>query len=169
MYTMKEVCQIVGWSYETLKYYCKEGLIPNVKRDKNNYRVFDENNIEWIKGLQCLKKCGMSLKDMRMYLDYCMQGPVYIPERVDMLNETKDMRDRILFEKIPSSQKWLPVIVNAMRDGKVIEMTYQSFWRDEPNTYTAKPYCLKLFKQRWLYQTRKVDTKIFLVNTYLPK
>ena len=45
MYTMKEVCQIIGWSYETLKYYCKEGLIPNVKRDKNNYRVFDENNI----------------------------------------------------------------------------------------------------------------------------
>ena len=45
MYTMKEVCQIVGWSYETLKYYCKEGLIPNVKRDKNNYRIFDENNI----------------------------------------------------------------------------------------------------------------------------
>ena len=47
MYTMKEVCQIVGWSYETLKYYCKEGLIPNVKRDKNNYRVFDENNIAY--------------------------------------------------------------------------------------------------------------------------
>ena len=87
----------------------------------------------------------------------------------NMLNETKDLRERILFEKIPSSQKWLPVIVNAMRDGKVIEMTYQSFWRDEPNTYTAKPYCLKLFKQRWLYQTRKVDTKFFLVNTFLPK
>ena len=98
MYTMKEVCQIVGWSYETLKYYCKEGLIPNVKRDKNNYRVFDENNIEWIKGLQCLKKCGMSLKDMRMYLDYCMQGPVSIPERVDMLNETKEDLERRLSE-----------------------------------------------------------------------
>ena len=67
----------------------------------------------------------------------------------NLLNETKDMRDRILFEKIPSSQKWLPAIVNAMRDGKVIEMTYQSFWRDEPNTYIAKPYCLKIFKQRW--------------------
>lgn len=98
MYTMKEVCQIVGWSYETLKYYCKEGLIPNVKRDKNNYRVFDENNIEWIKGLQCLKKCGMILKDMRMYLDYCMQGPVSIPERVDMLNETKEDLERRLAE-----------------------------------------------------------------------
>ena len=67
----------------------------------------------------------------------------------NLLNESKDMRDRILFEKIPSSQKWLPVIVNAMRDGKVIEMTYQSFWRDEQSTFMAKPYCLKLFKQRW--------------------
>lgn len=67
----------------------------------------------------------------------------------NLLNESRDMHDRILFEKIPSSQKWLPAIVNAMRDGRVIEMTYQSFWRDEPNTYKAKPYCLKLFRQRW--------------------
>ena len=67
----------------------------------------------------------------------------------NLLKESRGMRDRILFEKIPSSQRWLSVILNAMRDGKVIEMTYQSFWRDEPNTYKAQPYCLKLFKQRW--------------------
>ena len=67
----------------------------------------------------------------------------------NLLNESSDMRDRILFEKIPSSQKWLPVIVNAMRDKKTVEVTYQSFTRDEPTTFTAHPYCLKLFKQRW--------------------
>ena len=67
----------------------------------------------------------------------------------NLLNESSDMRDRILFEKIPSSRKWLPVIVNAMRDKKAVEVTYQSFWRDEPNTFTLHPYCLKLFKQRW--------------------
>ena len=76
----------------------------------------------------------------------------------NLLNETKDMRDRILFEKIPSSQKWLLVIVNAMRDGKVIEMTYQSFTKYEPSTYKAKPYCLKLFKQRW-YMLAKSEGK----------
>lgn len=76
----------------------------------------------------------------------------------NLLNETKDMRDRILFEKIPSSYKWLPVIVNAMRDGKVIEMTYQSFWKNEPCTYKANPYCLKLFKQRW-YMLAKSEGK----------
>ena len=67
----------------------------------------------------------------------------------NLLNESTDMRDRILFEKIPSSQKWLPVIVNAMRDRNAIEITYQSFWRNEPSTFILHPYCLKLFKQRW--------------------
>ena len=67
----------------------------------------------------------------------------------NMLNESSGMRDRIIFEKIPSSRKWLQVIVNAMRDGKAVEITYQSFRREEPSTFTIHPYCLKLFKQRW--------------------
>ena len=67
----------------------------------------------------------------------------------NLLNESSDMRDRILFEKIPSSQKWLPAIVNAMRDGKAVEVTYQSFTRAEPNTFIVHPWCLKLFRQRW--------------------
>ena len=67
----------------------------------------------------------------------------------NLLNESSDMRDRILFEKIPSSQKWLPSIVNAMRDGKAVEITYQSFTRSEPNTFVVHPWCLKLFRQRW--------------------
>ena len=67
----------------------------------------------------------------------------------NLVNEAGGLRNRILFEKIPSSQKWLSPIVEAMKDGKAIEMTYQSYTRTEPNTFTAHPYCLKLFKQRW--------------------
>lgn len=44
MYTMMQVCKETGLTYQTLKYYCNEGLIPNVKRDKNNRRVFDERD-----------------------------------------------------------------------------------------------------------------------------
>jgi len=58
----------------------------------------------------------------------------------NLLNETKDMRDRILFEKIPSSQRWLSTIVNAMKDGKAVDLTYQSYNRTEPNTFEAHPY-----------------------------
>ena len=67
----------------------------------------------------------------------------------NLLNESRDMRDRILFEKIPSSHRWLTVIVNAMRDGKAVDMTYQSYKRSEPHSFVAHPYCLKLFRQRW--------------------
>lgn len=96
MYSMKEVCEIVGISYETLKFYCKEGLVPNVKRNKNNYRVFDDRNIEWLKGLQCLRKCGMSIKDMKQYMQLCTEGKKSIPNRKGMLNKTKtDLLKRI--------------------------------------------------------------------------
>ena len=72
----------------------------------------------------------------------------------NLLNESTDMRDRILFERIPSSYRWLPVIVNAMRDRKAVELTYKSFWRDEESTFTVHPYCLKLFRQRWYMLAR---------------
>ncbi len=67
----------------------------------------------------------------------------------NLLRESADMRSRILFEKVPSSSKWLSVIVNAMRDGKALEMTYQSFKSTESTTFETHPYCLKIFRQRW--------------------
>lgn len=85
MYSMKETCQMVGLPYETLKYYCNEGLIPNVKRDKNNYRVFDDKNINWINSLTCLKNCDMTISEMKEYLELCLQGPSTISERKRIL------------------------------------------------------------------------------------
>ena len=76
-----------------------------------------------------------------------------------ILNETKDMRDKILFESVPSNKRWLPEIVNAIRDRKTIEMTYQSFYQDKPSTFEAHPWCLKLFKQRWYMLARSVNHK----------
>lgn len=86
-FTMMEVCREAGMTYQTLKFYCNQGLIPNVKRDKNNRRVFDEHNLEWIKSLICLKKCGMSITEMRDYLQLCLEGEASIPKRKEMLAE----------------------------------------------------------------------------------
>ena len=74
MYSMKEVCEKVGMTYETLKFYCNKGLIPNVKRDQRNYRVFDDQDVAWIKSLSCLKRCGMSMMEMKEYVDLCLKG-----------------------------------------------------------------------------------------------
>ncbi|WP_455631355.1 MerR family transcriptional regulator [Megamonas sp.] len=85
MYTMKQACKLTNLPYETLKFYCNEGLIPNIKRDKNNYRVFDERNIRWINNMQCLKRCGMGIKEMKDYLKLCLEGQPTIPARMEML------------------------------------------------------------------------------------
>ena len=90
MYSMKEACTLTNMTYENLKFYCNEGLVPNVKRDRRNYRVFDEHDIKWIQSLNCLKSCGMSLAEMKQYLALCMEGEGTIPERKVILAEKKE-------------------------------------------------------------------------------
>lgn len=90
LYGMKEACRKTGMSYETLKFYCNQGLVPNVKRDRNNYRVFDDRDIRWLEGLLCLKKCGMSIRDMKVYMQLCLQGKDSIQARKEMLDVLKE-------------------------------------------------------------------------------
>ena len=90
LFTMMQVCKETNMTYQTLKFYCNEGLIPNVKRDKNNRRVFDKRDVAWIKSLTCLKKCGMSIQEMKEYLDLCLQGEETIPRRKVMLAQKQE-------------------------------------------------------------------------------
>jgi DNA-binding transcriptional MerR regulator len=101
VYSMKEACTLTNMIYENLKFYCNEGLVPNVKRDRRNYRVFDEHDIKWIQSLNCLKSCGMSIAEMKQYLALCMEGEGTIPERKMILAEKKET----LLQSITELQK----------------------------------------------------------------
>lgn len=90
MFSMKDVCAQTGLTYETLKFYCNEGLVPNVKRDAANRRVFDEYDVAWIKGLQCLKNCSMGLREMKTYTDLCLQGEASILQRKLILAQKRE-------------------------------------------------------------------------------
>lgn len=90
MYTMMQVCKETGLTYQALKFYCNEGLIPDVKRDGNNRRIFDERNVKWIKDLVCLKRCGMSIQEMKEYLELCLMGQSTIPQRQELLREKQE-------------------------------------------------------------------------------
>ena len=110
MYSMKEACTLTNMTYENLKFYCNEGLVPNVKRDRRNYRVFDEHDIKWIQSLNCLKSCGMSIAEMKQYLALCMEGEGTIPERKVILAEKKET----LLKSITELQK--AVALTGSRD-----------------------------------------------------
>lgn len=90
MYTMKQACEKTGLAYETLKFYCNQGLVPNVKRDKNNRRIFNDKDIAWIRSLHCLKNCGMSISEMREYVNLCLVGESSISERKVILEAKKN-------------------------------------------------------------------------------
>lgn len=96
IYTMMQTCREVGMTYEALKFYCNQGLVPNVKRNALNRRVFDEHDIAWINSLTCLKNCGMSIEEMKEYMALCLQGASTIPQRKLILAEKKkQLRSRM--------------------------------------------------------------------------
>lgn len=121
LFTMKKTCDKTGMNYETLKYYCNEGLVPNVKRDKNNRRVFDEKDVAWIKDLSCLKHCNLSIAEMKAYLEDCLKGPSSIPARQKLLEQKR----KLLLEEIERLNDsvayidWKQKFYNNIQSGKI--------------------------------------------------
>jgi len=67
----------------------------------------------------------------------------------NLINESHKLKQRILFEEIPSGRLYLAPIIAAMRDNLTIKLVYQSFLNTEPHIFEVEPYCVKVFKQRW--------------------
>lgn len=73
-----------------------------------------------------------------------------------LINESHHLKRRILFEEIPSGQRFLTQIIEAMRDSLTMDMNYQSFWNEKPTQFEVEPFCVKVFRQRWYVVARSV-------------
>lgn len=103
MLTVKEVSKKFNISEYTLRYYTDENLIPSIKRDKNNIRVFEEESLNWLKTIICLRKCGMYIKSIKEYVDLCIIGDSTILQRLDIINSQKVIIDKKIQELKESS------------------------------------------------------------------
>ena len=70
-YTIKQMAEMFGVTEHTLRFYTDKGLLP-CARDSGNRRVFDEESVNWMQGIQCLKGCGASLEDIQAYCRLCL-------------------------------------------------------------------------------------------------
>ena len=70
------------------------------------------------------------------------------------LANSQTVKDRILLEDVPSGQEYLQAIIEAMKENRVVNITYHSYWKDEENNFDVQPYCVKLFRQRWYLVAR---------------
>lgn len=89
MYTIKEVAKIMDVSEHTLRFWAKNGFIPDIIRDRNNIRLFSEHTLGWVKIVKCLRNVGVDLKSVKKYIDLCLIGNSTINERYDIILETK--------------------------------------------------------------------------------
>ena len=83
MYSIGQVAEMFGLPISTLRYYDKQGLFPNMER-VSGIRKFSEEEIEALRVIECLKKAGMEIKDIRQFMDWCVEGPATYPQRKAM-------------------------------------------------------------------------------------
>lgn len=77
----------------------------------------------------------------------------------NLINESHQLKHRILFEEIPSGQRFLTQIIEAMRDERTIALTYRNFGKEASATFEIEPFCVKVFRQRWYLVARSVSDK----------
>lgn len=102
-YTIAQVAEKVDLTAYTLRYYEKEGLLPFVERDEHGNRLFKENDIEWIMLICCLRDTGMSVAEIKRYVDLCMEGDGTIEVRRKIILEHK----KVLEQKIEQLKEYL--------------------------------------------------------------
>ncbi len=87
--TVGEMAQRMELSTSTLRYYEKEGLLPTVNRTDGGQRLYQEEDEQRLRIIACLKKTGMSIRDIRSFMDWCAQGDETIPQRKQLMERQR--------------------------------------------------------------------------------
>ena len=90
VYTVGEMTKLLGITASTLRYYDKEGLLPFVERSSGGIRVFQKSDFEGLQVIGCMKKAGMSIKDIRQYIEMALQGDDTIGLRLAMFRHQQE-------------------------------------------------------------------------------
>jgi DNA-binding transcriptional MerR regulator len=101
MYTVKEVAKKLNLTEHTIRFYTDKGLVPNLQRNKNNIRLFDEESVNWLIGIKYLKDCGMSIDDIKRYVDMCLEGDSTIYTRYEIILKQRETA----YEQLEAAKK----------------------------------------------------------------
>ena len=127
--------------------------IPKRTFDNWRYVIFDmfgimisnENRGEYryfIENVEDISKNGLR---SWLYNTFCVSNA---------LANSQSIKNRIILEYVPSGQNYLQTIIDAMKENRVLNITYHSYWKDEESNFDVQPYCVKLFRQRWYMVAR---------------
>lgn len=89
MYTIGQVSEMFGLPISTLRYYDKQGLFPGMER-VSGIRKFGDTELEALRVIECLKKSGMEIKDIKQFMDWCVEGASTYPKRKEFFEKRKE-------------------------------------------------------------------------------
>lgn len=141
MFTVKEVAKLLELTEHTVRFYTDKGLVPSLQRDKNNNRIFNEASVHWLTGAKRLKKCGMSVEDIKKYVDLCLEGESTIAERYEMIQKQKEAvlaqleEVKLMAEFISNKEKHY----RDIKSGVIPDDTNPASWDIDKLTNTSCP------------------------------
>ena len=86
-YSIGDVAEEMNLPASTLRFYDRKGLLPFVDRDSAGRRSFKDNDLNFLQVIECMKKCGMTITEIRHFIDLCMQGDVTLMDRYELLEK----------------------------------------------------------------------------------
>ncbi len=89
MYTIGQVAEMFDLPISTLRYYDKQGLFPRLTRE-SGIRKFSDNEIEALRVIECLKKSGLEIKDIKLFMDWCVEGSSTYSNRLELIQKQKE-------------------------------------------------------------------------------
>lgn len=105
MYTIGQVSEMFDIPISTLRYYDKEGFFPKLKRS-GNIRQFSDNELEALKVIECLKKSGLEIKEIKQFFQWVEEGPTTYEKRKELFEHRKEVMER----QIQSLEKSLAML-----------------------------------------------------------
>lgn len=132
MYSAKEASEITGLSTATLRYYEKEKLLPQIARNNQKYRQYTDEDIEWIKMIQCMRMANIPIQSIKEYISLLVQGGETLEQRYVMVqNHMKDIQNQMtnLQNAFILTQKKLLFYEKLLEDPSCKKMSYIEEWK----------------------------------------
>ncbi|MCU9811851.1 MerR family transcriptional regulator [Paraclostridium sp. AKS81] len=105
-YSIAQAAKKMNLTTYTLRYYDREGLLSNVKRDKSGKRIFTKDDMEMLSLICCLKNTGMPIKEIKQFIDWQNEGNNTLHDRNNMLGNHKED----ILNQIENFKKYLRLI-----------------------------------------------------------
>ena len=132
MYSAKETAKMTGLSTATLRYYEKEKLLPQIARNSQKYRQYTDEDIEWIKMIQCMRMANIPIHSIKEYVALLLLGGETLEQRFAMVqNHMADIKKQMtnLQNAFELTQKKLSFYKKLLEDSSFKNMSYSEEWK----------------------------------------